>query len=252
MFDRRETTLALSMQGGVSGWDQAPAPVGRAPAACPVREQAAGQTAPDMEDAHAPREEVTDLAARLAEANHRARNNLQLVVNMLLLEAARLETSARTVLVQLADRVAAIGLIHYQLDVAPGAKRVAFGAALRGLCERIAAAYGGLAEITADVGEDPCEVDALTAMRLSLVANEVITNALKHAFPDGRRGRIVVQLRCAGPERTLSVTDDGAGYNPTVACGTGSRLIGTLCKAAGGTMRYQKACDGGTLFTVTF
>ena len=171
---------------------------------------------------------------------------------MLELEAVRVEMPAQAVLQQLADRVVAIGLIHHQLDAPPDALRMAFGTALLALCGRIGEAYGRLAEITADVGDDPCEIDTRTAMRLSLVANEVITNAFKHAFPVGRRGRITLRLRCAGRQRVLSIVDDGVGYDPTAAYGTGSHLIRMFCETAGGKMRYEKGCESGTRFVLTF
>jgi len=57
-----------------------------------------------------------------------------------------------------------------------------------------------------------------------LVANEVITNTVKHAW-NGRRGWIVLQLRCSGTERVLSIADDGRGYDPIAPHSTGLRLL---------------------------
>jgi two-component sensor histidine kinase len=77
---------------------------------------------------------------------------------------------------------------------------------------------------------DPCRVNTHDAVSLGLVVNELVTNAVKYAFPDGRAGLIRVSLTCDGPRATIRVVDDGVGLPPDVVEGLGLRLVRSLCR----------------------
>lgn len=96
-------------------------------------------------------------------------------------------------------------------------------------------------------------VDRDQALPLGLLTNEVLFNAFKHAFPDGRHGRIQVSLKRAteGGGVDLVIHDNGVGYQPPAASsGIGARLIKGLVAQIGGDMHLGN--EGGTLFRLRF
>jgi two-component sensor histidine kinase len=96
------------------------------------------------------------------------------------------------------------------------------------------------------------ERDAATP--LGLIVNEVVSNAFKHAFPEGREGRITIRLERADNDRgRLVIEDDGAGFDPEApAKGIGRRLIKALTQQIGGESKVQTAPGGGSRFTIDF
>lgn len=196
---------------------------------------------------------IADQDAQLAEVNHRVKNNLQLIISLLSMQAAKLDDkAARGALRATMDQVAAIGLIHDELNVSPHPGQVDFCLSLLILCRRLNEAYGNLFEIEMEMGVGDCPVDVTTAVRLSLVVNEVMTNALKHAFPDGRRGRVVVRLHRTDGVNRLTIADDGVGIGTNHVENTGFRLIGLLSKSIKGRVECSAVPGGGTRFELAF
>ena len=101
---------------------------------------------------------------------------------------------------------------------------------------------------------DDLPVDRDAATPLGLILNEVVSNAFKHAFADGREGAVVVRLkRTADGRGQLTVEDNGLGFDPqTPTKGIGRRLIAALTQQLNGESRFETAIDGGSLFTLTF
>jgi two-component sensor histidine kinase len=97
-------------------------------------------------------------------------------------------------------------------------------------------------------------VDKDAATPLGLIVNEVVANAFKHAFPDGREGLVTVTLtRDAEGRGQLTVGDNGIGFDPAQpAKGIGRRLIAALTQQLKGESRFETAAGGGSLFTLTF
>jgi len=120
------------------------------------------------------------------------------------------------------------------------------------LCRFLKRAYGNMAEIEVEVGVGDCPVDATTAVRLALVVNEIMTNALKHAFPDGRWGKIVVRLHRSEAVNFLTIADDGIGIAANHVDRTGFKLIGLLGQAIKGRLRCEPDPAGGTRFELAF
>jgi two-component sensor histidine kinase len=96
-----------------------------------------------------------------------------------------------------------------------------------------------------------------TAVPLGLVANELISNAYKHAFPDGRRGEVLLQFRLLDERRAeLVVADDGvglpAGFDPGQLRSLGMRLVTSLTEQLGGELSHGANGDAGTRFALRF
>jgi two-component sensor histidine kinase len=183
----------------------------------------------------------------LAEVNHRVKNSLQLVTSVLNMEAAQAARAGEDVAGRLraaAARVGAIATVHAALYHGEDVRSVAFGAFLDTLCRHLAEASGaGARRIALEVEAEPVRVQTDRAISLSLVVNELVTNAFKHAFPDGRGGTVRVALRRAGPGRlVLEVADDGTGMDGQelgggdASGGLGQRLIATLARQLGAEM----------------
>ena len=189
------------------------------------------------------------------ECHHRLLNNLQMIVALLTLQArkeANAETASRLSIA--ADRVRAIAGLHHHLHSMDGAPSVEFKPYLDRLCRD---------HSTMSMSEErPDQVIAVDAMELklpttigiplSLIVNELITNAIKHG-----RGRITVALAPSGKGHALSVSNDGSdlpeGFDPTNSKGLGMTLVSSLVAQIGGELRIDRGEDNDcTRFTVLF
>ena len=187
---------------------------------------------------------------RLQELQHRARNDFQLVMSLLMLQKRQLaDPAARSGLVHVMDRIAAIGMAHDQLADDGTHGTVELSDYLRALCGSLAQRREGIA-VAAEL--DRAAMPRERAIPLGLVVNELITNALKHAFPDGRTGTITVTFHATEDgEGLLHVADDGAGMGPPRPGSLGTELVRRLVQQCGGRM-HQEAADPGTTITVRF
>ena len=167
------------------------------------------------------------------EVNHRTKNNLAMVVSVLSLEAnAAKNTETRAALEKAAARVHAIANAHESLQPPAQSGRVEVGSYLERICEYLDATLKGNRPIEISVVADEVRLKTEQAIALGLIVNELVTNALKHAFPDARRGTILVSLTSRSPV-TLTVEDDGVGFPANPPGGLGSRLIRHLSRQLG-------------------
>ncbi|MCB0815314.1 MAG: sensor histidine kinase, partial [Flavobacteriales bacterium] len=81
-------------------------------------------------------------------------------------------------------------------------------------------------QITLSTNVDPLVLDVDTAIPLGLILNELLTNALKYAFPEGRPGRLWITIREANDQLHVEVRDDGVGYDPNAERGEESSGFG--------------------------
>ncbi len=177
----------------------------------------------------------------LKEVYHRVKNNLQVVSSLFNLQLRGLPPGmARTALQQSADRVHAMAMVHEKLCRSNNLETIDIVAYVSELCESLAAATGarerGIA-VSLDVA--PVEIGLEASVPLGLVLNELICNALKHGFPEGRGGRVHVRLARAGAGRALlEVSDDGVGIGAEIfeerTASLGLRLARTLARQLGG------------------
>jgi PAS domain S-box-containing protein len=193
----------------------------------------------------------------LQEVHHRVKNNLQVISSLISLQIRRVEDRAnRSGLEQCKTRVEAIALIHEKLYQSSDYARVPFADYARSLVGNIFQAGGASStniRLSVDIATIALPVDK--AIPCGLILNELITNALKHAFPGERRGSVRVALHRASPAGlVLAVSDDGVGMVPGPAHETagslGMQLIATLVDQLGGTLEI--ASQGGTSVRIAF
>ena len=150
----------------------------------------------------------------LSEIHHRVKNSLQVVSSLLRLEAGRIQDPLVGEMLQTTqNRIRSMALIHQTLYQSRDFARVDFHAFLQSFLPTLVQSYSIHPELIAlayHVAEIHLPIDA--AIPCGLIVNELISNALKHAFPDGRRGTITIEfVQQSGDYVTLSVEDDGIG-----------------------------------------
>ncbi|UEM21248.1 hypothetical protein JL100_000155 [Skermanella mucosa] len=182
----------------------------------------------------------------LQEVHHRVKNNLQVVWSLIQLEAMQIEDrEARDRMEIIGQRIGVMGRIHEQVYASKEFSRIDFDRQLRGLCDTLARTFGDSPGIKLEVSGDPLFCHLETAIPLGLIANELVANAFKHAFPGGS-GTIRVSLRAEGDGAVLEISDDGVGMSgANTDRGLGLRLVKGLIRQIGATMRTGSG-DAGT------
>ncbi len=149
----------------------------------------------------------------LKEIHHRVKNNLQVISSLLYLQAQKIKDERfQDIFRESQNRVSAMALVHEQLYQSNNFAEVNFGAYARTLAETLFESYGvHETQIELVVNTDGATLDIHTAIPCGLLVSEIISNALKYAFPNGRRGTITLTFREEGKLCQLIVSDDGVG-----------------------------------------
>jgi two-component sensor histidine kinase len=192
-------------------------------------------------------EENRDLLTQ--ELYHRLHNNLQLVISLIAFTARGLQDrDAKRKLEDLSRRVQALSALQERLYRGRDFRRVEFGAFLRELVDDLVGLHPEQVEGSFQVEDAAVPVDA--AVPLALIANELITNALKHAFA-GSGGQLAILFRSTDDGRyVLGVDDNGPGPADAVD-GMGTRLVQRLAQQLAGTVEITPRPGGGTACRVT-
>ena len=198
-------------------------------------------------------------AARLAmanqEASHRIKNNLAIVASMLALEGSAAKGArTRERFARASDRVRAIADVHDLVARAGGREVIDFGGYLGAVCEAAGRAVEreGVA-VRCEAAAVPLHVDV--CVRLALLINEFVTNAVQHAFPGGRKGEVrVTTRREAGPNGddalVVVVADDGVGKPAAPASSVGSLVTSATARRLGAQLEEAQGRPGHTV-TIT-
>jgi len=193
----------------------------------------------------------------LAEVHHRVKNNLQVISSLIQMQARRVgDQAAAAALSECRGRVNAIALIHEKLYEEKDVSKLGFGSYVRSLVDGIVrAAHVPTQLIRLDVAVPDVPVPVERAIPCGLLLNELVTNALEHAFPDGRTGTLRVELREeTGGQVVLGVSDDGiglpAGLEPAQSPSLGLRLVAALSSQLKAKLRVERRTSGGTKFEV--
>jgi two-component sensor histidine kinase len=178
------------------------------------------------------------------EAHHRIKNTLQLISSLIMLQGRRApDESARQALRSLQQRVAAVSLAHRHVSQEEGAERVELSAMVRELASDVAAS-SGRDGVRIELDLEPLDVSARDAAPLALLVAEAVSNALRHAFPDGRGGAVRVALSKAGGELLMEVSDDGAGAPEPPPKGFGAMMMQLLAQQLRGRLEMGPAQPG--------
>lgn len=190
------------------------------------------------------------LSDALREIDHRTRNNYQTVVALILLQAQKAENpDVRRALAEAADRVRAVSIASDQLALrSEDLGTVRLGDHLRELCQQLRRGLAGDEVLLhCDVAEITARAD--TAIHLSIVVNELVTNALKHAFDKSHASKeIRVSCEAAGDGIELVISDNGKGIRNGARkrSGLGTRLVERFVEELGARHEIASSSDGTT------
>lgn len=195
------------------------------------------------------------LQTMMRELHHRVKNNLQIVTSLLSLQGYRLRDSEAQEAIRLSQqRVQAMSLIHQRLYTGKETKLVNMEEYLTDLAGSLITAYGYSTKTLAlhlDIGNKWLDVDK--ALPLGLIANEIITNALKHAYHNVECPALDISLRTVGEKLTFTIRDNGGSLDTKEWSGAGGsfgkQLVATLCTQLNATQ--ELALTGGTAFSFT-
>ncbi len=184
----------------------------------------------------------------LRDLRHRTKNDIMNITSVLRIQARQAATpEIRNALMGAAGRVDVMGEVHTFLEHSP--ESVNLGAYLTDLCQRLSAAHRGVRPINIVVEAEDVHVKPEHTLPVGMIVNELVTNSLKYAFPDGRPGRIGVSLRDGGTDLVMRIDDDGVGCAEGAPDGTGSMLIKLMTRQIGGSVE-RKAAPQGCAVTV--
>ncbi|KIL99778.1 signal transduction histidine kinase [Paramagnetospirillum magnetotacticum MS-1] len=194
---------------------------------------------------------LTEKDVLFQEVHHRVKNNLQVISSLLTMQSLHVtDEKVKATLKDALDRIHSMGLVHQTLYERNLASNVDLGTYFGKLAEALAGSYssspGG---VTVEVEVEGI-LDLERAVPLGMLANEVLSNAMKHAFSDGRRGTIWITLMREAGEWHFTVRDNGVGMPDKPGRGIGIGLIRALSRQLGG--RSHIFVDEGTVVSVTF
>jgi two-component sensor histidine kinase len=190
----------------------------------------------------------------LKEIHHRVKNNLQVIASLLYLQSDQLKDPADLALFEYTqNRVKSMALVHESLYRTGDLARFNFAHYIESLTSHLCQSHGAeSSKICLEMELDEVVLDVDTAIPCGLILNELLTNALKYAFPDGRSGVIHIALRGAVDSVSLSVRDSGIGFPEDFDFrhteSLGLQLVGMMTEQLGGTLTLTR--EGGTTFTV--
>jgi two-component sensor histidine kinase len=189
-------------------------------------------------------ERETDMLFR--ELAHRMHGNLAIATSLLDMQGrAHDNPEVRAALSNAVDRISI--LAEGQRHLRPhGAGLVDMRPYLGRICAHLSRSIGAAPRVEFDLAIEPATVSAEKALVLGLIANELVSNAVKHAFPPGRAGRIAVSFAKddKADDLVLTVADNGIGFPDGVAEGFGTRLIQGLTVQHAGRSRRADARPG--------
>ena len=183
--------------------------------------------------------------ARVREGEHRIKNTLQLISSIVLLQGRRTsDETASQALKAVLQRIAAISVAHRRVTWAEAREVVELSGLIREVVGDLAHA-AEREDLAIDLDLESVSMSGRNAAPVALAVGEAVSNALRHAFPDGRSGRIKVGLRHGHDAVELSVEDDGVGLpGEARANGFGQTVIQLMVQQLRGRMTVESAQPG--------
>jgi two-component sensor histidine kinase len=180
---------------------------------------------------------------------------MQIISSLLRLQSRHIDDAAvREIFQSSQSRIHAMALVHERLYISKDLSRINFSDYIRSLAGHIARMYQvGPEAIPMKINVEDFFMDIQTAIPCGLILNELITNALKYAFPGGRKGEIEIQMRISGPgQHQLIVKDTGIGLPSDAELGKtkslGLKIVTMLVGQLDGSIEVRR--EKGTEFII--
>ncbi|MHB2267997.1 sensor histidine kinase [Aliihoeflea sp. PC F10.4] len=178
------------------------------------------------------------------EIHHRVKNNLQQAMSLINMHGLPADVKA-----EISRRLSAMAAVHEHMYRADQYNSVLASAFLPGLIDGVRQGFARQVEVYSSIA--PALLDREKALPIALIVSEVMSNAAKHAFPDGREGQIDIVLeRLSDSRARLSIADNGIGHDSGKSNGTGTKLVTALARQLDAQPRFVR--DGGTRFEIEF
>ena len=191
----------------------------------------------------------------LKEVHHRVKNNLQIISSLLHLQMSGVDQEPiRHILTDSQNRIRSIALVHERTYMSDDLARIDFPEYLQSLANQLMCTYTADAkQVKLTIEGDNIQIGVDQAVPCGLIMNELISNSLKHAFPDSRQGTIRIHLG-SDNTNTITIEDDGVGV-PANFCwpntqSMGMQLVAALVEQLDGTIALERSC--GARFTINF
>jgi PAS domain S-box-containing protein len=193
----------------------------------------------------------------LQEVHHRVKNNLQIISSLLNMQAEMLsDPSLKEVLLESRHRVESMAMIHERLYSNADIDCLDFNQYVEALARELFSAYAVNSNpVCLRFELEPISLELSQAIPCGLILNELVSNCLKYAFPDQRRGELLIALRCADDDRvTMRVADNGIGLPPGLdwqkSKTLGLRIVNILARQLMGAVHQESGAGGD--FSLTF
>ncbi len=192
----------------------------------------------------------------LKEIHHRVKNNLQVISSLLNLQSRTIKNEeALRIFREGEARIRSIALVHEQLYKSQNLKSIRVDEYINNLMKMLLGSYGVSKDrIHFDIRVEKLllEIDSLIAC--GLILNELVSNSLKYAFPNQRKGSIKIEFTVSDDQAKMIVSDDGVGlsndFNIETSDTLGMRLVKTLISQLDGTLQIRNG--RGTTFEIVF
>ena len=178
----------------------------------------------------------------LKEIHHRVKNNLEVDSSLLALQSNQIDdANTRDAMQEGQNRVQSIGIVHQKLYQGVNLGAIEMKDYFINLSESILDSFGAQKRVQVECAMEALNVDVDTAVPLGLIVNELLTNTIKYAFPDGRSGKVQIKLaQSANGNLQMQVSDNGVGKSGTISgTGFGGQLISLLTQQLEGTMKEE-------------
>ncbi|HHC80692.1 MAG TPA: histidine kinase [Flavobacteriia bacterium] len=192
----------------------------------------------------------------LKEIHHRVKNNLEVVSSLLALQSNQLQDdAAKNAMQDSQNRVHSMSMIHQRLYQGKNLASIEMKDYCFNLTAHVLDSFGAEEQINVKCNMKPIELDVDTAVPIGLIVNELLTNILKYAFPDNKKGTITITLEKKDRNTLLlQVADNGVGIQEGVIRGTGfgTQLISLLTQQLNGKMKTKTNKNKGTQISFEF
>ncbi|MBT8194824.1 MAG: PAS domain-containing protein, partial [Bacteroidia bacterium] len=200
---------------------------------------------------------LTERGILLREIHHRVKNNLQIIISLFNLQSNYIaDDNAQAALKEGQDRIKSMALIHEHFYQSDGLSKIDFDDYIYKLTDNLFLSYGiDNSNVNLNVKADAASLDIDTAVPCGLIINELVSNAIKHAFLPGVKGEIMIEFKQTDPlNYQLIVSDNGRGlpenfdFNNTDSLGM--QLIAALTDQLDGEVKIES--NNGTKISINF
>jgi PAS domain S-box-containing protein len=181
----------------------------------------------------------------LEDINHRVKNHLQSIAGLLYASRQKaVDEASREALDGAIGQLQVLARVYDRLQLEEAATMVDASDFLQALTADLRATLLGRGHVVIRCSAMPYSLESSHAVLLGLALNELVTNAVKYAFPNGREGEIEIFFRVDASSARLEVADNGIGIRPDTDTGRGKRLVLSFARELGGTAEWVSDANG--------